>query len=187
MADHQHMVDHQLNEVARPMYDTLDGGKGALEQYAGHQWLQNRPPPPQETPRPPSPPVPFIGSEESIRRNDVLIAALNIAPNVLFDRYHQFGQVGVLAWCSEFEEMVSEIKSLGFSGDMAGKTRESALEACREVLKLDLEIPAQLIIMYLAGQIARLRNFLGVEEEADYPQCRFPMPTEEEYALARHF
>lgn len=34
----KNMSDHQLNEVARPMYDTLDGGKGALEQYAGHQW-----------------------------------------------------------------------------------------------------------------------------------------------------
>jgi len=182
------MSDHQLNEVARPMYDTLDGGKGALEQYAGHQWLQNRPPP-QESQRPPSPspPEPFIGSPEAIRRNDALIAALQIAPNVLFDRYNQFGQVGVLAWCSEFEEMVSEIKSLGFGGEMAGQTRDCALEACREVLSLDIEIPAQLIIMYLAGQIARLRSFLSVEGDTDYPQCRFPLPTEEEYALARHF
>lgn len=31
-------LEHQLNEVGRPMYDTLDGGKGALEQYAGHRW-----------------------------------------------------------------------------------------------------------------------------------------------------
>jgi hypothetical protein len=37
----KNMSDHQLNEVARPMYDTLDGGKGALEQYAGHQWYEN--------------------------------------------------------------------------------------------------------------------------------------------------
>jgi len=167
------------------MYDTLDGGKGALEQYAGHQWLQNRPPP-QEAPRSPSPPRPFVGSEEAVRRNDALIAALKVAPNVLFDKYNQFGQVGVLAWCSEFEEMVTEIKSLGFSGEMAGQTRECALEACREVLKFDLDIRAQLVVMYLASQIARLRDFLGVEDATDYPQCP-PFPSEGEYALARHF
>lgn len=46
-----------------------------------------------QVPPPPSPPVPFIGSDEAIRRNDALIAALEIAPNVLFDRYNQFGQV----------------------------------------------------------------------------------------------
>lgn len=45
--------------------------------------------------------------------------------------------------------MVSEVKSLGFSGEMAGQTRECALEACREVMKLDIDIPAQLISMYL--------------------------------------
>jgi len=166
------------------MYDTLDGGKGALEQYAGHQWLQNRPPP-QDQPRPPSPPVPFMGSPEAVRRNDALITALEIAPNVLFDRYHQFGQIGVLAWCTEFEEMVGEIKSLGFGEEMAGQTRERALEACKEILKLDFNIPAQLINMYLAGQIARLRAFLGAEGDADYPQCRFSVPNEDEYALAR--
>lgn len=45
--------------------------------------------------------------------------------------------------------MVGEIKSLGFGEEMAGQTRERALEACKEVLKLDLDIPAQLINMYL--------------------------------------
>lgn len=58
-------------------------------------------------------------------------------------------QIGVLAWCSEFEDLVSEIKSLGFSGEMAAQTRDCALEACQEVLKLELDIRAQLIIMYL--------------------------------------
>lgn len=27
-----------LNEVGRPIYGTLDGGKGALEMISGHQW-----------------------------------------------------------------------------------------------------------------------------------------------------
>jgi hypothetical protein len=52
---------------------------------------------------------------------------------------------------------VSEIKSLGFSGEMAGQTRECALDACREVLKLDLDISAQLIIMYLVRFNYRIR------------------------------
>ena len=146
-----------------------------------------------------------MGSEEAIRRNDALIAALEIAPNVLYARYNQFGQVsrifkcllsrfslrplrrlmcwcslrqiGVLAWCSEFEEMVNEIKALGFSHEMAGPTRDRALEACREVLKLDLDIPAQLINMYLVrfyhsgrchlslsdGHISRLVRLPGCE------------------------
>lgn len=39
MAETPYLAEHQLNEVGRPtMYDTLDGGKGALDMYAGHQW-----------------------------------------------------------------------------------------------------------------------------------------------------
>lgn len=39
LGDTPYMAEHQLNEVGRPtMYDTLDGGKGALDMYAGHQW-----------------------------------------------------------------------------------------------------------------------------------------------------
>ena len=38
MNDDRIAEDQQLNEVARPMYATLDGGKGALETISGHQW-----------------------------------------------------------------------------------------------------------------------------------------------------
>lgn len=37
-----------------------------------------------------------MGSPEAVRRNDALLAALELAPNVLFERYHQFGQVSTV-------------------------------------------------------------------------------------------
>lgn len=47
--------------------------------------------------------------------------------------------------------MICEEERLGFSGEMAAQTRECALEACHGVLQLDLDIHAQLILMYLVG------------------------------------
>lgn len=51
--------------------------------------------------------MPFMGSEEAIQRNDALINALRLAPNVLFDRYREFGQVRSslytqVTWSSRF-------------------------------------------------------------------------------------
>lgn len=68
----------------------------------------------------------------------------------------------MLAWCAEFEELVSEVKKLGFSGEMAAQTRECALEACHEVLQLDLDIYAQLILMYLARIFFPARALHGI-------------------------
>jgi len=169
------MSDGELNEVAQ--YSTLDGnrGIGALE-YSGYQWLQNRPPPQEVAPSPP-PKMPFNGGPDALAKNDELIKALKSAPDVLYERYCQFGQLGVLGWCAEFSELVDEIKALGFGGEMASATRDCALETCREILKLNLDVKMQLIIIYLSGQISRLREFLDETENDDYPVPSFPLPS----------
>jgi len=171
------MSDGELNEVAQ--YNTLDGrpGMGALE-YSGHQWLQNRPPPQEVVPPvQPTPKMPFSGGPDALEKNDELIKVLKAAPDVLYERFCQFGQLGVLGWCAEFSELIDEVKALGFSGQMASATRECALETCREILKLNLEVKMQLIIIYLSGQISRLREFLDETENDDYPVPRFPLPS----------
>lgn len=121
--------------------------------------------------------------------------ALQAAPNVLFGRYKQYGQVhiirssippsfranvdpqlGVLAWCAEFSEMIDELKRLGISGDMFVSTREAALKACEEILRLQLEIKMQIIVIHLSSQVARLRRFLDAEHVwEDYPETHFPL------------
>jgi len=167
--------EEQLHEVAH--YGTLDGRPGALE-YSGFQWLQNRPA--QPNPPPVSPPrVPFNPTPTAIQRNESLIKAFKAAPNVLYERYCQFGQLGVLGWCAEFEELISEVKGLGISGDMADATRDCALQTCRDILKLQLDVQMQLIILYLSGQISRLRAFLDQNGDEDYPIPSFPLPSEE--------
>jgi hypothetical protein len=60
-------------------------------------------------------------------------------------------QLGVLGWCAEFEELISEVKGLGTSGDMADATRDCALQTCRDILKLQLDVQMQLIILYLVS------------------------------------
>jgi len=125
--------------------------------------------------------------------------ALQSAANVLFGRYKQYGQVrmriclpffftpadfrhppylklGVLAWCAEFSEMIDELKRLGIAGDMFVSTREAALKACEEVLRLQLEIKMQIIVIHLSSQVARLRRFLDAEHVwEDYPDTHFPL------------
>lgn len=102
--------------------------------------------------------------------------ALKAAPNVLYGRYKQYGQLGVLAWCSEFAEMIEEIKRLGFDGSMFVSTRTQALRTCEELLQLNLDIEMQIIVMYFCSQIARLRRFLDGEKEwDDYPTWTFPV------------
>lgn len=118
-----------------------------------------------------------MGSPMTIERNKSLIEALKAAPEVLCDRYRDYGQVrllsrsrnhssalkplsppsllqmGILSWCSEFEDLVTEIKDLGFSGDMASETREWALRACSAVMGSEFldGVRVQLISMYLVG------------------------------------
>jgi hypothetical protein len=126
--------------------------------------------------------------------------ALQSAPNVLFGRYKQYGQVhislppsippsfvlnvffpsrpqlGVLAWCAEFSEMTDELKRLGISGDMFVSTREAALKACEDILRLQLDIKMQIIVIHLSSQVARLRRFLDAEHVwEDYPETHFPL------------
>jgi hypothetical protein len=49
-------------------------------------------------------------------------------------------------------------------------TRKQALKTCEEILRLDLEVNMQIIVMYLSSQVARLRRFLDSERQwDDYP------------------
>ena len=128
-------------------------------------------------------------------QNEAFDFALKAAPNVLYGRYKQYGQVspsipqsvvfqpltcanklGVLAWCSEFGELIDSLKELGFRGNMFVTTRTQALRTCEEILKLKLEIEMQIILMYLSSQVARLRRFLDGERQwNDYPEPKFPL------------
>jgi hypothetical protein len=85
-------------------------------------------------------------------------------------------KLGVLAWCSEFSEMIDELKRLGIAGDMFVSTREAALKACEEVLRLQLDIKMQIIVLHLSSQVARLRRFLDANGQwNDYPETDFPI------------
>ncbi len=88
-----------------------------------------------------------------------------------------FLQLGVLAWCSEFGELIDNLKEMGFAGNMFVSTRSQALKTCEEILRLRLtDVKMQIIIMYLSSQVSRLRRFLdgdGVWD--DYPELTFPL------------
>lgn len=57
-------------------------------------------------------------------------------------------------------------------------TRMQALQTCSDILRLQLDIKMQIIIMYLSSQVARLRRFLdGENQYDDYPETDFPMET----------
>jgi hypothetical protein len=87
-------------------------------------------------------------------------------------------QLGVLAWCNEFDEMITSIKQLGFDGNMFVSTRAAALGACKEILQLELieEVKMQIILIHLTSMIQRLRRFLDPEIlYEDYPRIDFPM------------
>jgi hypothetical protein len=72
--------------------------------------------------------------------------------------------------------MIDELKRLGISGDMFVSTREAALKACEEILRLQLEIKMQIIVIHLNSQVARLRRFLDAEHVwGDYPETHFPL------------
>jgi hypothetical protein len=163
-----------FNAFGKPA-ETVDFG-GEVD-YASYEWFKD-PPPRSEHPAPPPPhqseaytPLPSV-----IEKNTMCDYALQAAPNVLFGRYKQYGQLGVLAWCAEFAEMIDELKRLGISGDMFVSTREAALKACEEVLRLQLDIKMQIIVIHLSSQVARLRRFLDAEHVwEDYPETQFPL------------
>ncbi|TFK36903.1 hypothetical protein BDQ12DRAFT_667433 [Crucibulum laeve] len=157
--------------------DVVDFG-GEMD-YSNYQWFQD-PPPRQPAPQAPSAPqatapayVPLPGV---IEQNEMFEFALAAAPNVLYARYKQYGQLGVLAWCSEFGELIDNLKDLGFQGNMFVTTRTQALKTCEELLKLKLDVKMQIIVMYLSSQVARLRRFLdGDRVWDDYPIPTFPL------------
>lgn len=71
--------------------------------------------------------------------------------------------------------MIDALKHLGFDGNMFVSTRTQALQACEEILRLDLQIDMQIIVMYLSSQVARLRRFLDHDRVwEDYPKPNFP-------------
>jgi len=157
--------------------DVVDVG-GDVD-YGDYQWFQDvpvRPQPPPQSNQPKYEPAP-----EVINHNDAFEYALSSAPNVLYARYKQYGQLGVLGWCSEFGELIDSLKELGCSGNMFVTTRTQALNACTEILKLKLDIEMQIIVMYLSSQVSRLRRFLdGDRVWDDYPVPHFPqLPPEQ--------
>jgi len=153
--------------------ETVDFG-GEVD-YADYQWFKE-PPPRQEAPPTHEPAEAYVPLPSVIEQNELFEFALKAAPNVLYSRYKQYGQLGVLAWCSEFGEMVDTIKDLGFHGNMFVTTRKQALQTCEELLRLQLDIKMQIIVMYLSSQVARLRRFLdGDRVFDDYPIPEFPL------------
>ncbi|KAG6911590.1 hypothetical protein DXG01_011893 [Tephrocybe rancida] len=150
--------------------DVVDFGGGI--DYTDHKWFQDKP----KRPAAPPPQPEYTPAPDVINMNDAFEYALSSAPNVLYARYKQYGQLGVLAWCSEFGELIDGLKELGFQGNMFTTTRTQALETCAQLLKLPMEIEMQLIIMYLSGQVSRLRHFLDSDTVwDDYPIPRFPV------------
>ncbi|TFK30839.1 hypothetical protein FA15DRAFT_751836 [Coprinopsis marcescibilis] len=144
--------------------------------YTGQNWFQERPPRPEPPPPPPQPQTPYVPSQTVIEQNEAFLFALESAPNMLYSRFKQFGQLGVLGWCAEFSEMIDHLKDLGFNGNMFVATRSQALKTCEEVLKLNLEIRMQIIVLYLSYQVSRLRRFLDSEGHwEDYPEVQFPL------------
>ncbi|KAE9400534.1 hypothetical protein BT96DRAFT_819113 [Gymnopus androsaceus JB14] len=155
--------------------DVVDFGGEA--DYENMEWFKEAPPP-HLRPHQPSEPVgaPYVPDGAVIEQNEAFEFALGAAPNVLYARYKQYGQLGVLAWCAEFGELIDNLKDLGFAGNMFVSTRTQALKTCEEILKLRLEIGMQIILLYLSSQVARLRRFLdGDRVWEDYPEPSFPI------------
>jgi len=152
--------------------DTIDYGVEA--DYTGYEWFKDAPP--RREPEIPVMSEPYIPQQGVIEQNEMFIYALQAAPNVLYARFKQYGQLGVLAWCSEFGEMIETLKGLGMDGNMFVNTRTQALKTCEELLKLKLDVKMQIIVMYLSSQVMRLRRFLdGDRQWDDYPEPNFPL------------
>lgn len=161
-----------FNAFGKPS-ETVDFG-GEVD-YASYEWFKDPPERPEPAIQPPQGES-YIPAPSIIERNKLCDFALQVAPNVLFGRYKQYGQLGVLAWCSEFSEMIDELKRLGISGDMFVSTREAALKACEEILRLQLDIKMQIIVIHLNSHVMRLRRFLDAEHVwEDYLETHFPL------------
>jgi len=153
--------------------ETVDFGTEV--DYSAYEWFKD--PPPPRHPASPAVAETFVPQAGVIEQNEMFTFALSSAPNVLYARYKQYGQLGVLAWCSEFSEMIDALKALGFEGNMFVATRTQALKTCEEILRLHLDVKMQIIVMYLSSQVARLRRFLDGERQwDDYPLITFPLP-----------
>ncbi|KAJ3552894.1 hypothetical protein NM688_g3912 [Phlebia brevispora] len=174
-----------IRSIPRSITSTpiMDGSKpietidiGPEYDYSGYEWFKD-PPPPRPEPAPQAPVgEPYIPPPDTVEQNELFDFALRSAPSVLYGRYKQYGQLGVLAWCSEFSELIDSLKNLGFEGNMFVSTRTQALKTCEEILKLNLDIQMQIIVMYLSSQVARLRRFLDTEKQFDdYPKPNFPL------------
>ncbi|THH02599.1 hypothetical protein EW026_g261 [Hermanssonia centrifuga] len=159
--------------------DTVDWGDEV--DYSGYEWFKDPPPRPEPAPAPPVV-EPYVPQPGVIEQNEMFDFALKSAPSVLHGRYKQYGQLGVLGWCPEFGELIDALKNLGFEGNMFVSTRSQALKTCEDILKLNLDIEMQIIVMHLSSQIARLRRFLDSDRQwEDYPQPRFPMDPHVQY------
>ncbi|KAJ7246278.1 hypothetical protein B0H12DRAFT_1073218 [Mycena haematopus] len=149
---------------------------GGEVDYANYRWFQDAPP--KQPPAQQSVGTPYVPLPGVIEQNEAFEFALSAAPNVLYARYKQYGQLGVLAWCSEFGELIDNLKDLGFKGNMFVATRTQALRTCEDLLRLtkeSLDLKMQIIVMYLSSQVARLRRFLdGDKTWDDYPEPQFP-------------
>ncbi|KAI0308297.1 hypothetical protein B0F90DRAFT_1807514 [Multifurca ochricompacta] len=162
-----------FNAFGKPA-ETVDVG-GEVD-YASYEWFKDPPLRTEPTSSPLPQSEPYTPLPGVIEKNAMCDFALQAAPNVLYGRYKQYGQLGVLAWCAEFSEMIDELKRLGIAGDMFVSTREAALRACEEILRLQLDIKMQIIVLHLSSQVARLRRFLDAEHVwEDYPEAHFPV------------
>jgi len=147
-----------------------------VDRYKGHKWFQDPPEQlKQQTSAPPTAGPQYNPLPDVVEQNNAFIYALQYAPNVVYERFKQFGQLGVLGWCSEFSDLIDDLKTLGIQGNMFVNTRAQALQTCQDILKLKLDIGMQIIIMYLSSQVERLRRFLdGETKYEDYPIPDFP-------------
>jgi len=151
----------------------------ADDHFKGKKWFQETEDMPQSKAQPSAPPTTGTSYQplpDVIEQNNIFINALQYAPAICYERYKQYGQLGVLGWCSEFSDMIDELKALGFGGNMFVNTRAQALQTCQDLLRLKLDIAMQIIIMHLSSQVARLRRFLDTDTEyTDYPIPSFPL------------
>lgn len=160
-----------FNIFGKPM-ETVDIGHEP--DFSNIEWFKDPPPPQMPSP---APAEPFVPEPGVIEQNELFDFALKSAPNVLYAKYKQFGQLGVLGWCAEFSELIDALKQLGTGGDMFVTTRSQALKTCAEILQLHLDVKMQIIVMYLSSQVQRLRRFLDVNGQwEDYPMISFPLP-----------
>ncbi|KAL0071771.1 hypothetical protein AAF712_000693 [Marasmius tenuissimus] len=170
------MEEHGGNDLWGKRTDVVDFG-GEVD-YSGVQWFKEPFPeqPPPSQPQTQQQVAAYDPEPMVVQQNEHFGFALSASPNVLYGRWKQYGQLGVLGWCSEFAELIDNLKDLGIQGNMFLETRRKALEACRDIMKLKMDIKMQIVVMYLSAQVQRLRRFLDPENNYDdYPEPAFPL------------